>query len=223
MSDQVSGQVPGIYRRKVGDLVVTALNDGFLDLPLDVLLGIAPEEASALLVGQFRRPTPRLAINAFVVQRGDRTTLIDTGANGAMGPDSGHLLKNLAAAGIHPGDIDLVLLTHFHPDHSAGLIDKDGAAAFPNAALAASAAEAEFWLDQDPAAMPEGMRPYIQAAQAAPASARNPRPPASPPCRCPATPPAIPATASTTVTTPSSSGATSCMSRTCRRPAPTSA
>ncbi len=163
----MTDQVPGLYRRRVGDVVVTAVNDGHLDLPLDVMTNIAPEDASALLVGQFRRPTPRLAINTFVVQGGGRTVLIDTGASGVMGPGGGHLLANLAAAGIAPADIDLVLLTHFHPDHSAGLTTAEGAAVFPNAALAAHEAEAAFWLDQDPATMPDGIRPYVQAAQAA--------------------------------------------------------
>ena len=31
-------QIPGVYRRKVGDMVVTAIADGFLDGAIDVLI-----------------------------------------------------------------------------------------------------------------------------------------------------------------------------------------
>lgn len=159
-------QVAGFSRRRVGEHTVTAINDGTLDLPLDVMLGIAPEDASSLLTAHFRRPTPHLTVNAFVVQGNGRTVLIDTGAASSMGPSMGRLLPNLAAAGLQPGDIDLVLLTHLHPDHAGGLATADGAAVFPNAALGVTAAEAAFWLDVDPDSKPDGMRPYIRGAQA---------------------------------------------------------
>ena len=32
-------QVPGIYRRRVGDALVTVVNDGFLDIPFEILRG----------------------------------------------------------------------------------------------------------------------------------------------------------------------------------------
>ena len=46
-------QVPGIYHRRVGDIVVTAISDGFLDGTLDVLRNIAQEEARQILVESF--------------------------------------------------------------------------------------------------------------------------------------------------------------------------
>ena len=50
------------YRRQVGDAIVTVVSDGYIDLPLEVLLGIAPEAASTLLTGRASAgPTPRLA------------------------------------------------------------------------------------------------------------------------------------------------------------------
>ncbi len=165
MSDQVE-QVPGLYRRRVGNLVVTAVNDGFLDLPLEAMQGIEPRQASALLTGHFRRAPPRSSVNAFLVQGGGRTVLIDTGG-GDMAPTLGRVLPNLAAAGVDPGTVDLILLTHLHPDH-AGALAKDGEAVFANAELALSEAEAGFWLDEaEMAAAPEGRRPYFEGAQAA--------------------------------------------------------
>ena len=140
-------QAPGFYRRRVGEFVVTVLNDGYLDAPLGVMPNIAPEEASALLNARFHGPTPRLVVHGFVVQGGGRTVLIDSGAGAGMGPTAGHLLKNLAAAGVQPGDIDLVLLTHFHGDHSGGLATAAGTAVFPKAELAFPAEEGAYWLD----------------------------------------------------------------------------
>ena len=43
-----------------------------------------------------------------------------------MGPTLGILPQTLAATGINATDIDTVLLTHLHPDHSNGLTGADG-------------------------------------------------------------------------------------------------
>jgi glyoxylase-like metal-dependent hydrolase (beta-lactamase superfamily II) len=55
------------------------------------------------------------------------------------------LQRNLAATGIAPGEIDTVLMTHLHPDHSNGLATAEGTAAFPNAELAMHADEHAYW------------------------------------------------------------------------------
>ena len=47
--------------------------------------------------------------------------LIETGSGDYLLPTAGKLQQNLAAAGIDSDSIDKVLLTHMHPDHSAGL------------------------------------------------------------------------------------------------------
>ena len=161
-------QAPGFYRRKTGDQIVTALNDGYMDGPLALMPNIAPDEASALLVARFRGPTPRLSVHAYLVQGAGRTVLIDTGAGTNMGPTCGRLMSNLAAAGVSPGEIDLVLLTHFHPDHSGGLATPAGEAVFPNAELAFAADDAAYWMNEaTEATMPEEKRGAFQGARAA--------------------------------------------------------
>ena len=55
-----AGQIPGVYHRRVGDIVVTALSDGFLDGSLDVLRNITPDEARQILADKFR-PARRTA------------------------------------------------------------------------------------------------------------------------------------------------------------------
>jgi len=73
----------------------------------------------------------------------------------------------MRAAGYRPEQVDEVLLTHFHPDHSGGLV-VDGKRTFPNATIRANKLEADFWLSKsnlDKAPAP--MQPYFQGALAA--------------------------------------------------------
>lgn len=52
-----------------------------------------------------------------VVERWETTILFDTGGNGAI------LLSNMATLGIDPVEIDIVVLSHIHGDHTGGLGD----------------------------------------------------------------------------------------------------
>ncbi len=65
-----------------------------------------------------------------------------------FGKDSGHFVENLAAAGVRPEDIDVVILTHAHPDHAWGLLDAEGNRMFPNAEVYISKADFDFWTDE---------------------------------------------------------------------------
>jgi glyoxylase-like metal-dependent hydrolase (beta-lactamase superfamily II) len=161
-------QASGYYRRRIGDVMVTAVNDGTLDLPLGAMRGIEAEAASALLQDAFRAPAPRSSVNAFLLQGNGTTILIDTGAGTSMGPALGRLQDGLAAAGVAPGDVDTVVMTHLHPDHAGGLANPEGAAVFPNAELAVARNEADFWLNEAvAAAAPDERKPYFAGAQAA--------------------------------------------------------
>ena len=142
----------GVYRTKVGDIAITALNDGMFEAGTGVLAGITPEEAERLEIAHFRTLPPRITISAFLVEIGAKKILIDAGSANAFGPAHGFMRKGLASLGIAPADISTVLLTHAHIDHASGLIDDAGAAYFPNAELVINAAEAGFWLNADIAA-----------------------------------------------------------------------
>jgi glyoxylase-like metal-dependent hydrolase (beta-lactamase superfamily II) len=58
------------------------------------------------------------------------------------------VLANIAAAGVDPASIETVLLTHMHPDHSAGLSDPaTGRRYFSNAELVVHENEPPHWFD----------------------------------------------------------------------------
>ena len=168
MSSPVPGeQVPGIYRHRVGDAVVTAISDGGINFPLAALQNIAPDEAQARLTAAGRTATHMTAINAFAVQTAARTVLIDTGAGPYMGPTGGRMLANLAAAEIAPEQVDVILMTHLHSDHTGGLLDASGKPVFPNAELFVPEPDAVFWLDEARAAVvPEAARGHFDIARA---------------------------------------------------------
>lgn len=132
-----------MFRKRIGELVLTVLNDGEVPGGVLELDGVGPA-ATAAVVGENR---PWISVNAFAVHGAGRLAMIDTGGR-ALRPSTGLMLQNMAAAGISFGDIDTVLLTHMHPDHVGWLIDDDGAALFPNCRVLLADTELEFWADE---------------------------------------------------------------------------
>ena len=142
-----TGQIPGVYHRRIGDIVVTALSDGYLDGTLEVLQNITRDAGQSLLDAQFR-PGRRTSVNCYLIYNAGRLALMETGSGDYLLPTAGKLQQNLKAAGVDCADIDTVILTHMHPDHSAGLTDpKTGAKFFPNAELVVHENEPKHWQD----------------------------------------------------------------------------
>jgi glyoxylase-like metal-dependent hydrolase (beta-lactamase superfamily II) len=164
-----AGPVAGLYRFKVGTFEVTSINDGMMNLALDQFPAADRTWAEALLQRAFQAPAAiPTAVNAYLVNTGDRLVLIDTGTAAAMGPSLGKVGANLKAAGIDPADVDLVVLTHMHPDHANGLIDPAGAAVFGKAQLAVAEAEYGFWTDDGILSQaPAEVHPFFAMARAA--------------------------------------------------------
>ena len=111
-SDQGSAaepeQVPGVFRLRVGDVLVTALSDGTVaqDLPT-VINNVDPEEIERLLERAFLANPVEASINAFVIDTGSQVLLVDTGAGELFGlGNGGKLPASLAAAGYAPEDVD---------------------------------------------------------------------------------------------------------------------
>jgi len=87
-----------------------------------------------------------------LVNTGKELVVFDTG-NGVLARDypqlrgrlsDGGLVEGLAEAGYRAQDVDVVVITHGHPDHIGGLAD-GGKPTFPNARYVFGAAEFDFW------------------------------------------------------------------------------
>ena len=155
MPQPVIQQIPAVYHRRIGDIIVTALSDGTLERTHAMMNNVPEDEGRRRLDAAFRRAFV-ISVNAFVVRNGDSVVLIETGSGDYLGPEAGKLLGNLEAAGVKPADVDAILLTHMHPDHSAGLTDmKTGKAHYENAELIVHENEPKHWLHDD-AAMARG-------------------------------------------------------------------
>jgi len=139
---------------RLGQMQVWMLTDGRIPLAASLLKGLDAAEARRMLGGKDTADTP---VNAFLVRMPGRTVLVDTGMGKDPEEDSGHLMAQLATAGVAPSDVDLILITHDHFDHIGGLLKADGTRAFPKAVLRVARREHAFWTE-DPSRLPERLR-----------------------------------------------------------------
>ncbi|MDO8616745.1 MAG: MBL fold metallo-hydrolase [Dehalococcoidia bacterium] len=114
---------------RIGDLELLVVSDGVMRQDAGAVFGLVPrimwEPYAGPLDEQYRMA---LGLNSLLVRAHGKTILIDTGtgAKGSRAPgavsteSSGKLLANLAAGGIRPEDIDIVVNTHLHFDHAGG-------------------------------------------------------------------------------------------------------
>jgi glyoxylase-like metal-dependent hydrolase (beta-lactamase superfamily II) len=129
----------------LGDLELLIASDGVIKQDAGATFGLVPrvmwERYTPDIDDKHRIP---VGLNSLVIRSEGRTILTDTGigtketrAPGAMVIEgSGRLIESLAAAGVQPGDIDIVVNTHLHFDHCGGnTLAKDGVPvpAFPRA------------------------------------------------------------------------------------------
>ena len=136
----------GFYKFKVGSVEVTAVYDGIWRKPHDpaFIKDVTVDEtkealAKAGLTTEFM-PIP---LTVFVLKIGDRYVMCDAGSGvGQWQANATHLPANMAAAGIDHTKIDTILISHFHPDHVWGLMEKGtNAPMFPNAELVVNGTE----------------------------------------------------------------------------------
>ena len=154
-------QAPGFYRYKVGDITLTAINDGFGRRPLEGFVRNAElaDVKKAMEAAFLPSDALNITFTTLVLQQGDKLTLIDTGNGDSGAPTSGTWAANFKAAGFDPKNVSTVVFSHFHGDHINGFRLKDGTAMFPNAEVMVPAAEWAFWTDESKAsAAPEAMK-----------------------------------------------------------------
>lgn len=127
----------GHYSFRIGDIKATVVSDGTLSGNPRIYASTAPAEELGRTLSDAFLPTDsfRLNLNTLLLETGDRKILIEAGAAQTLGPDGGHLFRNLAAIGVEPEQIDAIVITHTHPDHVGNLSRADGSRAFPKATV----------------------------------------------------------------------------------------
>lgn len=147
---------PTVYRVKLGGFeIATILDSKAIRQPLYPAYGAnaSADEVHAVALAnnidaeRYEHPNIPTLINT-----GKELVLFDTG-NGALPLEyealktrmpPGHLAQRLALLGHTPDDIDVVVLTHGHPDHIGGLVE-GGKPVYRNARYVFGAAEYDFW------------------------------------------------------------------------------
>ena len=157
MPAKMQGEIhPPTYRFKLGGFEVTTIVDSKA-----VRSGLTPAfggEANAdavkALAKANRIDTDRYEHNftPLLVNTGKELVLFDTG-NGSLREEheqlknrlpAGHLVARMGEAGYKPQDVDVVVITHGHPDHIGGLT-KRGEPMFPNARYVFGATDFDYW------------------------------------------------------------------------------
>lgn len=147
---------PTVYRFKLGGFEVTMISDSaaFIDGPWPIIGGNAEQAEVDQLMRDNLLPANkyRPGFSPMVINTGKDLIVFDTG-NGERGfvprPAGGWLAAQLAPAGFKPEDVDIVVLSHGHPDHIGGVLE-GGKPLFPNARYVIGGVEYDFWAGDKP-------------------------------------------------------------------------
>ena len=141
----------GFVSYKVGDAEITALYDGIWEKahdPAFIANASIDDVKAAMAKAGLPQDFVSIPFTVIVIKNGGKTILCDSGTGGQVQPTAGKMMTNMTAAGIDPAKIDTVLISHFHPDHIFGLMEKEtNRPVFPNAEIIVSDAEYKFWTD----------------------------------------------------------------------------
>jgi glyoxylase-like metal-dependent hydrolase (beta-lactamase superfamily II) len=148
--------LPAIYRFKLGGFEMATIMDSYGIRPgLTPAFGGEAHAAEVKALAAANRIDADRYFHPFtpsLVNTGKELVLFDTG-NGSLSAENeqlkgrlppGQLVARMGLAGYKPEDVDVVVLTHGHPDHIGGLT-KGGQPVFPNARYVIGAAEFDFW------------------------------------------------------------------------------
>lgn len=141
-----SAAVP-LAQIRIGRFTVTALADGYADMPYSYFPGRMPDQVEQAAQAQFvaRPGGVRFLFNQYLIEDGGRRILIDAGPAGSLGK-TGMLPQALASLGVGADQIDAIIVTHMHQDHIGGLV-AGGRTCFPNAELYIDRRDVAHWTD----------------------------------------------------------------------------
>src|SRR5271166_4302302 len=113
-----------MHHLTLGDFELIAVSDGTYHLDGGAFFGVVPKALWQKKLAPDENNLISSGLNSVVVRTGDHTVLIETGIGNKLTErmvkiygQPAKLLDNLAAAGISPEDIDIVINTHLHFDH----------------------------------------------------------------------------------------------------------
>lgn len=139
----------GFKKIQLGELEVFILTDGYIhEKNVDTFCPRADVPQLKTILRDNFRPDDYIdmAMNLMLVKTKDRLVLLDAGMGIFADERTGFLLKSLQKAGFSSKDITDVFISHAHPDHIGGVVDKQNNLVFPNADLYISKIEHDFWL-----------------------------------------------------------------------------
>jgi glyoxylase-like metal-dependent hydrolase (beta-lactamase superfamily II) len=142
-----TGPLPA-HRFQVGQIDLRVLDAGYFIAPASLPVINAPPLAlaAALAKAKLSAEGYPLPIHPLLIETDGRRILVDTGVGSITAFGAVDTLPAaLAAEGIAPEEIDVVLFSHLHFDHASGALDAAGKPAFPNARYLVGRTEYEFW------------------------------------------------------------------------------
>jgi len=113
-----------MHRTTLGNFELTIVSDGTYFLDGGAFFGVVPKTMWSKKVVADEHNRLDAGLNSLLVRAGEKNILIETGIGNKLPQklveiykQPAKLLENLAAAGIAPEDIDVVINTHLHFDH----------------------------------------------------------------------------------------------------------
>lgn len=151
-----------------GSAELTVVSDGMMTLPLNFTFPDAPQDELVRLLEEAGQPTDAMRpdCNVTLVRSGDRLAIFDVGAGPNFMSSTGKLMESLEAAGVEPGEVTDVVITHAHPDHLWGLTDDFDELVFADANYHIGRTEWDFWSSPDAMSqMPEDRQTFVVGAR----------------------------------------------------------
>jgi glyoxylase-like metal-dependent hydrolase (beta-lactamase superfamily II) len=139
--------MPPAAQFTIGRFMITALADGYADMPFSYFPGRTPQQVEEMAKATMAAKPGgiRFLFNQYVVDDGERRILIDAGPAGTLGK-TGRLLSSMQSIGVPPDSIEAVIVTHMHQDHMGGLV-AGGRQNFPKAEVYVDRRDVVHWTD----------------------------------------------------------------------------
>ena len=139
------------HKYKIGSVEVTALYDGMWAKPHDpAFIKNASVEETKVALAKAALPTDYVSIplTVVVLTVNGKHVMVDAGSGAQWQSSAQGVLDSMKAAGLDPARISTILISHFHPDHIFGLMEKGtNKPVFPDAEIVVSADEYKWWTE----------------------------------------------------------------------------